>query len=247
MVQNPLESGRLYFAYGSNLSTAQMHSRCPLSTPIGLAHLAGWTCIINQRGYANIVPNAHEDSRADIQNISQQQDSLQASATNSPQNESKVNYTHDSSQDQLPKIVTRLGVYGLVYRLHPEDERQLDLCEGVGYAYEREMLEVVWSDPNPTQSSLSNIDGPIPDAQHETPRVKTGAPGEEEPTSPVQGKKFKALVYVDSLRVTPSIPKKEYVGRMNTGIKEAIEHWGLPTSYVDEVIRPYIPALSDGC
>lgn len=45
----------LYFAYGSNMSTAQMRQRCPYSTPIGLGFLPGWRWIINERGYANIV------------------------------------------------------------------------------------------------------------------------------------------------------------------------------------------------
>lgn len=45
----------LYFAYGSNMSTAQMRQRCPLSTPVGLGLLEGWMWIINERGYANMV------------------------------------------------------------------------------------------------------------------------------------------------------------------------------------------------
>ncbi|KAF4510346.1 hypothetical protein G6O67_002239 [Ophiocordyceps sinensis] len=45
----------LYFAYGSNMSTAQMRQRCPHSTPVGLGLLQGWTWIINERGYANVV------------------------------------------------------------------------------------------------------------------------------------------------------------------------------------------------
>ncbi|KAI0108992.1 hypothetical protein GGR51DRAFT_558789 [Nemania sp. FL0031] len=195
------DKGRLYFAYGSNLSTAQMRDRCPNSTPIGLAHLTGWTWIINERGYANVVPS--------------------------------------------PKTTTGAGVYGLVYRLHPSDERQLDICEGVGYAYEREMLEVAWaptSDQKATQGSQSSAAGSSSGARPKQPKGKTGAQDDEESTLPVPGRKFEALVYVDSLRVTPSGPKQEYVGRMNVGIKEASEDWGLPTSYVDDVMRPFIPA-----
>ncbi|RYP41059.1 hypothetical protein DL767_001220 [Monosporascus sp. MG133] len=45
----------LYFAYGSNLSPTQMQYRCPNSPPVALAHLPGWTWLINERGYANIV------------------------------------------------------------------------------------------------------------------------------------------------------------------------------------------------
>lgn len=49
----------LYFAYGSNLSTEQMRSRCPLSTAIGLGFLPSWRWIINERGFANVVSPAH--------------------------------------------------------------------------------------------------------------------------------------------------------------------------------------------
>lgn len=46
---------KLYFAYGSNLSTTQMRERCPSSPPVGLAYLSGWYWIISGRGYANVV------------------------------------------------------------------------------------------------------------------------------------------------------------------------------------------------
>ncbi|OAF63303.1 hypothetical protein VC83_00524 [Pseudogymnoascus destructans] len=48
----------LYFAYGSNLSPTQMHSRCPsspLHTP-PLATLKDHEWFIGERGYANIRP-----------------------------------------------------------------------------------------------------------------------------------------------------------------------------------------------
>ncbi|KAK6218776.1 hypothetical protein LQW54_002701 [Pestalotiopsis sp. IQ-011] len=49
------EACKLYFAYGSNLSSTQMASRCPRATAVGLAHLPGWDWIINERHYANVV------------------------------------------------------------------------------------------------------------------------------------------------------------------------------------------------
>ncbi|KAK3374361.1 hypothetical protein B0T24DRAFT_626236 [Lasiosphaeria ovina] len=49
---------RLYFAYGSNLSLAQMAARCPQSTFRGRAVLPDFQWQINQRGVANIVPRA---------------------------------------------------------------------------------------------------------------------------------------------------------------------------------------------
>ncbi|KAL0946736.1 hypothetical protein HGRIS_012915 [Hohenbuehelia grisea] len=48
----------VYFAYGSNLWLDQMKRRCPESQLIGVAVLHDWLWIINQRGYANVIPSA---------------------------------------------------------------------------------------------------------------------------------------------------------------------------------------------
>jgi gamma-glutamylcyclotransferase len=47
----------VYFGYGSNLSARTMKQRCPDSLFIGLAELRDWKWIINETGYANIVPS----------------------------------------------------------------------------------------------------------------------------------------------------------------------------------------------
>ncbi|KAH8159443.1 hypothetical protein CIB48_g8800 [Xylaria polymorpha] len=224
---NSQEKGRLYFAYGSNLSTAQMRSRCPSSTPVGLAYLTGWTWIINERGYANIIANK-----------------CQSSPQDGTVDQVEANDNPELSWDQPPKAVPGTGVYGLIYRLHPDDERDLDMYEGVGYAYERRMLEVVWdafSDSNTSQGSLSLTTSSSLKTESTQPTGEAETQSQGKPTSQLQGETFQALVYVDFRRVTPSSPNDEYVGRMNVGIKEALEQWGLPRAYVDEVIRPYIP------
>ncbi|PPQ63275.1 hypothetical protein CVT24_006800 [Panaeolus cyanescens] len=46
-----------YFGYGSNLWRDQMKRRCPKSTFIGIGILHNWRWIINERGYANVVPS----------------------------------------------------------------------------------------------------------------------------------------------------------------------------------------------
>jgi len=53
----PSPAATLYFAYGSNLSLAQMAQRCPSSPYLGVAVLRDWRWIINARGYANVVPS----------------------------------------------------------------------------------------------------------------------------------------------------------------------------------------------
>lgn len=118
------------------------------------------------------------------------------------------------------------------------------MYEGVGYAYERRMLEVVWdafSDSNTSQGSLSLTTSSSLKTESTQPTGEAETQSQGKPTSQLQGETFQALVYVDFRRVTPSSPNDEYVGRMNVGIKEALEQWGLPRAYVDEVIRPYIP------
>ncbi|ORY57244.1 Butirosin biosynthesis, BtrG-like protein [Pseudomassariella vexata] len=160
----------LYFAYGSNLSSTQMHRRCPDSLPVGLGHLPGWKWIINERGYANIVKLSDK------------------------------------------------GVYGVLYDLHPADERTLDMCEGVPYAYQKVFVDVSVLEG---RGALRNLMGK----------------GEKERTE------AKVLAYVDFERVWESVPKKEYVSRMNRGIKEAVEEWKLPGWYVNGVMRLFVPAI----
>ncbi|KAI0599885.1 hypothetical protein F4775DRAFT_548674 [Biscogniauxia sp. FL1348] len=118
----------LYFAYGSNLCTAQMRARCPASEPLALAHLAGWSWIINERGYANIVKNARASSPATPLGSSAPTDAKQSSA--------EAGKEKEREGDAPP------GVYGLLYRLDPSDLPALDACEGVPWAYERRLLDV---------------------------------------------------------------------------------------------------------
>ena len=47
----------VYFGYGSNLSARTMKQRCPDSLFIGLAELKDWKWMINETGYANIIPS----------------------------------------------------------------------------------------------------------------------------------------------------------------------------------------------
>jgi gamma-glutamylcyclotransferase len=48
---------RLYFAYGSSLSLSEMQSHCPTSTFHSIAVLRNHRWLVNERGYANIVPS----------------------------------------------------------------------------------------------------------------------------------------------------------------------------------------------
>lgn len=51
-----LQTMRLYFAYGSNMSSAQMAMRCPGARALGPALLSDWRFHVNTRGSASILP-----------------------------------------------------------------------------------------------------------------------------------------------------------------------------------------------
>ncbi|KAK1535282.1 AIG2 family protein [Colletotrichum paranaense] len=113
------------------------------------------------------------------------------------------------------------GVYGVLYALPPQDEATLDRCEGVPHAYQKQDLAV----------SIANLAS-----------KGTGATSAAAGLTP--GSNVTALVYVDTERTEPSTPRAEYVDRMNRGVDEATERFGLPRGYVDDVIRGYIPAAA---
>lgn len=59
----------LYFAFGSNLSSTQMRARCPGAAATGLAFLPGYDFIVNERGYANVVPTAGDGSGGGVYGV----------------------------------------------------------------------------------------------------------------------------------------------------------------------------------
>lgn len=107
-------------------------------------------------------------------------------------------------------------VYGLVYTLTADDEKRLDVNEGVPYAYTKETIPIdFWS---LTLGEKVDLD---------------------------QGSQKKMmLVYIDRERVEDDKPKAEYVHRINMGVHDAVKI-GMPQPYVDDVIRKFIPAEAD--
>ena len=61
--QDPSETrfSCVYFGYASNLSPVTMKQRCPGALYVGLGVLKGWKWMINETGYANIIPGNDED------------------------------------------------------------------------------------------------------------------------------------------------------------------------------------------
>lgn len=107
-------------------------------------------------------------------------------------------------------------VYGLVYILTEDDERRLDVREGVPDAYTKEMITIdFWS-------------------------LKPG----ERVNFDHSSEKKQMLVYINRDRVEDDKPRAEYVHRINMGVRDAVRI-GMPQTYVDEVIRKFIPAEGD--
>lgn len=101
------------------------------------------------------------------------------------------------------------GVYGLLYLLPPQDEERLDEHEGVPWAYQKFQVNVKWA-----HSSEDS--------------------GGQEASAPLR-----ALVYVDGQRVEEDVPRDEYVGRMERGIEDAVDNWGLDEEWADRVMRRF--------
>lgn len=108
-------------------------------------------------------------------------------------------------------------VYGLVYALTEEDEKRLDVNEGVPWAYTKEYMAV----------------GFWPLKRGEKVDIASGS------SEGGEGKVL--LVYIDRKRVEDDVPNAEYVHRINMGLRDAVKI-GLPLAYVDDVIRKFIPA-----
>ncbi|CAF9930809.1 MAG: hypothetical protein HETSPECPRED_007714 [Heterodermia speciosa] len=107
-------------------------------------------------------------------------------------------------------------VYGLVYTLTEDDEKRLDVNEGVPIAYTKEVLPIeFWA----------------------------LAPGEKADFGQDSEKK-QLLVYIDRIRLEDDKPKAEYIHRVNMGVQDAVQI-GVPQSYVDDMIRKFIPAKGD--
>ncbi len=67
-------------------------------------------------------------------------------------------------------------------------------------------------------------------------------------TSPGEGETAKkktvdALVYIDFINTSRDEPKTEYVHRLNMGLQDGLQK-GVPQSYIDKYVRPFIPAES---
>lgn len=139
----------------------------------------------------------------------------------SPALNQKHDYTHEC--------------WGLVYSLEKPDEERLDGNEGVPVAYKKEWIECeLW----PTSESSSDA------IAAEAMENITFRWAKGKPDTSKEPKKVDMLVYINRDMTKETPPKKEYIYRMNMGIKDAVKE-GMPEEYVRQVLRKYIPDRED--
>jgi gamma-glutamylcyclotransferase (GGCT)/AIG2-like uncharacterized protein YtfP len=135
-----------------------------------------------------------------------------------------ANVVKITPNDPLPRNSVP-EVWGTVWELTQENLAALDEFEGVSTGcYTRRKVVIDFWDK--VDSSSMPID----------------RDGERGPLEGVPPYQIETWLYYDPWRTNSSIPHDEYISRMNSGLLDAIS-LGMPTSYVDRVIRPYIPEV----
>ncbi|KAJ5177446.1 uncharacterized protein N7500_000145 [Penicillium coprophilum] len=214
ITKSPQYPKYLYFAYGSNLSPAQMKSRCRINpahsaTPLAIATLPSWRWLICEAGYANVLPRpglrvANQDSE---------------------------------TAHKIPVSGAEDAVYGVLYQMDIGDEEILDGYEGVDTcAANARVGDGVPISVRPKVQGNGSYNKWFVEA--DVVKWLDGAEGvkglgDKEGKVPV-------LVYVDENCVRLAEPKFEYIARMNRAIRESVK-LGVPIRWVEEVMRKFIP------
>ncbi|KXG51897.1 uncharacterized protein PGRI_092900 [Penicillium griseofulvum] len=203
----------LYFAYGSNLSPAQMKSRCRVNpthsaTPLAIATLPNWRWLICEAGYANVLPPPGL----------------------------RVENQDSETAHKIPVSGTEGAVYGVLYQMDVGDEGILDGYEGVDRcAASAKAADGVPISVRPRVQGHGSYNKWFVEAD-----VVKWLDGAGEIRGLGDKEKVPVLVYVDENCVRLAKPKFEYIARMNRAIRESVD-LGVPMEWVEEVMRKFIP------
>lgn len=175
--------------------------------------LKGFRWIIYQRGFANIVEVDGHKEEGD-----------------------------DEKEEKGKEGDYRNQVWGMMYSLEEKDEKLLDEREGVPVAYRKEWIECeFWTVPeDAASSSSSREEEEDDDVKKEVDEEKKKKKRNPADITKRPGKE-KMLVYINREMTDEGEIRKEYISRMNCGIKDAVKE-GLPREYVEQVLRRWIPA-----
>lgn len=202
----------LYFAYGSNLSPTQMKRRCTANPTLSSTPLA----IALLPSWRWLICEA-------------------GYANVLPPPPLRLGRQNSDDAREVPVSGSIDGVYGVLYEMDPRDELVLDGYEGVDReAGPAEEDGPVGLEIRPREQGKGDYNKWYLQARVLRWIDTADMDGEEgEEWVPV-------LVYVDEMRVRPSRPKTEYIGRMNRAIRECGE-LGVDKGWLEEVMRPVIP------
>lgn len=136
----------------------------------------------------------------------------------------------------------RNEVWGMMYSLEEEDEKLLDEREGVPVAYRKEWIECeFWTVPEVAAASASSSREEEVSKEDVKKEVKEEKKKRKPADITKRPGKEKMLVYINREMTDEGEIRKEYISRMNCGIKDAVQE-GLPREYVEQVLRRWIPA-----
>ena len=246
----PPRAQTLYFAYGSNLGLEQMAKRCPESRYIGHARLPDFRWQINERGYANVVPEPGGYVEGLCYLLSPEDEARLDRSEGVPAAYEKMHYEVEvftASVTLVGRKVAEILGHSLANRQRRVLQRRPDLAG-----------------PSPhtsTPSRSSTRHGRVLESQeHQDVQVGSGegyaneAPGDSQADlhkhqnrvlaqakerDVVAGERVKALVYQDHWRTKEHIPQDEYVKRMNRGISDA-KMLGVSEEYINDEMMPRI-------
>lgn len=176
--------------------------------------LKGFKWIIYQRGFANIV---------EVDSYKEEGD--------------------DEKEEKGKEGDYRNQVWGMMYSLEENDEKLLDEREGVPVAYRKEWIECeFWTVPEAAASSSSREEEEEEVGENEEDTTTAEKKKKRKPADITKRPgKEKMLVYINREMTDEGEIRKEYISRMNCGIKDAVKE-GLPREYVEQVLRRWIPA-----
>lgn len=140
----------------------------------------------------------------------------------------------------------RNQVWGMMYSLEENDEKLLDEREGVPVAYRKEWIECeFWTVPEAAAASASSASSRGGEEEVGKNEEDTTTAEKKKKRNPAditkRPGKEQMLVYINREMTDEGEIRKEYISRMNCGIKDAVKE-GLPREYVEQVLRRWIPA-----
>lgn len=257
----------LYFAYGSNLQLKQMAKRCPDSQFQGRARLHNFRWQINDRGFANVVP----DPDAFVEGLcyllspddEARLDRSEGVPTAYQKKWTEVEFFPAAAR-LLGRKVTEILRFNLMERSgQPPIAEASRPQTGSGEAQApyrardnrpsgaeppvtREVTEIItYVDSDGRQQAIQQT-GTSRRRGQSVPASNRN-PTEGRPSVSLRGgthgEPISVLVYLSENHTKEGLPWDEYIERMNWGIVDAVD-LGIPQQYVERAIHPFLLAAT---